>query len=101
MTTKITISLTLDTNAPAPKDVQNAVRRATEALTTTGAVLVPDVPVIAKGVTIRTKPAKPATRHYSPIREWAQQNGYPEVQGKRGRIAKNIIEAYNTATANG
>lgn len=97
MTTKITISLTLDTNAPAPKDVQNAVRRATEALTVTGAVLVPDVPVVAKGVTIRTRPAKTVQKAYSPIREWAQNNGYPEVAGKRGRIAKNIIEAYNTA----
>jgi hypothetical protein len=31
------------------------------------------------------------------IREWAAQNGHPEVVGKRGRIAREIVAAYEAA----
>lgn len=98
MTTKISLTLTLDTNAPTPKDVGNAVRRATEALATAGAVLVPKAPVSAKGVTIKVRTVKAPTKVYSPVREWAAVNGHPEVAGKRGRLSKTIIAEYEAAT---
>jgi L-lysine 2,3-aminomutase len=95
--TKITVTLTLNTAAPDAKEIGNAVRRATEALTKTGAVFVPSVPVIAKGVTIKTREVKGVTQPHSPVREWAQENGYPEVAGKRGRLSKTVIAAYEAA----
>jgi hypothetical protein len=97
MTTKITVTLKLDTAAPTVTDVSNAVRRAATALDK--AVLVPSVPVIAKGVTIKARAlSKSQTPTYSPVREWAATNGYPEVAGKRGRLSKTVIAAYEAAT---
>jgi hypothetical protein len=96
MTTKITVTLKLDTAAPTVTDVSNAVRRAATALDK--AVLVPSVPVIAKGVTIKARRVNAPTPTYSPVREWAATNGYPEVAGKRGRLSKTVIAAYEAAT---
>lgn len=98
MTTTITVTLSLDTAAPSPKEVGNAVRRATEALTQNNAVLVPGAPVSAKGVTIRTRALKAVSKTYSPVREWAAKNGHPEVAGKRGRLSKTLIAEYEAAT---
>jgi hypothetical protein len=95
MTTKITVSLTLDTDAPTVTDVANAVRRASTALDK--AVLVPSIPVVAKGVTIKTKAVKQAVKPLSPIRTWAVENGHPEVAGKRGRLPLAVIAEYNEA----
>lgn len=95
--TKITLTLTLDTAVPDAKEIGNAVRRATEALHKTGAVFVPSVPVIAKGVTIKARAVKGVTASYSPVRDWAEKNGYPEVAGKRGRLSKTVIAAYEAA----
>jgi hypothetical protein len=93
--TRITVSLTLDTAAPTVTEVGNAVRRAVGALDK--AVLTPSVPVIAKGVTIKTREVKAVSKPHSPVREWAVANGHPEVAGKRGRISKTIIAEYEAA----
>lgn len=95
---KITVTLTLDTAAPSPKEVGNAIRRAVDALDKTGAVLVPSVPVVAKGVTIKTRAVKAVSKPHSPVREWAVTNGFPEVAGKRGRLPLTVLSAYAEAT---
>lgn len=40
---------------------------------------------------------KPVER--SAVRAWAIENGYPEVAGKRGRLAQEVHDAYNAEHA--
>lgn len=95
----ITIKLSTESNTPTYGEIANAVRRALTQTNVKDAVSVPDAPLDTKGVTVLSRPSKVVTKTYSPIRVWAQDNGYPEVANKRGRLSKTIIEAYNTAHA--
>ncbi len=92
MTNKIT--LTIHADEFDSKSVQNAVRRALS-----GDVTIPESgKVEAKGVTItvREVKGKPVASKQD-IRTWAAKNGFPEVAGKRGRIAANVLAAYAEA----
>lgn len=95
--TTVTVRVTLDTAAPTISEVANAVRRAAGSLDK--AVLINGTPVVAKGVSFTPRALKaPTAPTYNPVREWAVQNGHPEVAGKRGRLSREIHAAYEAAT---
>jgi hypothetical protein len=102
--TKITVSLTLDTLTPTPNDISNAVRRALTQPTLKDVPVStnPDNPPLStKGVTVRAR-AVTKSPNYKPknptiplIREFAAKNNI--TVGKRGRISKEVREAYEAS----
>lgn len=94
-TTKTTLTIHSD-GAPTAKDIQNAVRRFVSAN-----VEVPEVGTVeAKGITLttRTVSGKPVPSKAN-VRNWLATNGHPEVVGKRGRIAKELLAKFEAANA--
>lgn len=95
--TKVSITLTLDNGAPTPNEVQNAVRRALTTPTLKDVPLNVKIPLVVKGVTVKTRAVKAPEPVVSPIRAWAIQHGFPEAAGKRGRLSLELVAAYNEA----
>lgn len=93
MTQKITITLHTDGEITA-QSLANAVRRAAAAN-----VEIPvDGKVEAKGITIQSQTVKVVPfKSKQAVREWAAENGFPDVVGKRGRISREIQAAYEAA----
>lgn len=90
------ITLTIHSDNVSVKDIQNAVRRFASAN-----VEVPDEGTVeAKGVTLTVQSVKrvPA-KSKQDIRAWLAANGNPEVLGKRGRIAKELVAKFEAAHA--
>lgn len=92
MTNKITITLHAD--EITPKGIQNAVRRATSQLT--------EIPVggkiQVKGLTIKTREVKTVkAESKADVRDWLAANGHPEVVGRRGRIARDLLAKFEAA----
>ena len=92
-TNKVSITLHIDGDVTA-KDILNAVRRATA----TNPDIAPGAPVTTKGVTLKVRPVKVVpVAPKSAVRDWLAANGHPEVVGKRGRIARDLLAKYEAA----
>lgn len=93
MTQKITITLHTDGEI-TPQSLQNAVRRFASA----NVEIPSEGAVEAKGLTVQVQTVKVVPfKSKQAVRAWAAENGFPEVVGKRGRISREVQDAYAAA----